>query len=561
MKIKKKSFRENWHTYLSFLFACICFVSCRAPSDSDADILNRSHIKLLKSAPECTRPPPKASFKKKIILPPCHPSIMNKRVSVSLTEQIPLKDALIELARQAEIDLQLDSKISERVVFSANKRPFIEVIKNICDLAGLRYKVFGNSIRVEIDTPYPINYSVQFLNLARTAENRISIGTDVFSSLKDSKSSADNGSNSAIVGKGNNDFWTELDGNLKIILTVESFGKGGQEKPPSYSLHRQGGLVTVYGTARQHQLVADYLKSLREVVSTQVLIEAKVIEVSLKDQYKSGINWQKLVGGPFHIDMGLGNLAQKGRFLDPTSAQTDMLSIGLQTKTFSILLKEIEEFGASRTLSSPRLTVMNNQTAILKVAQNQVYFRLNYDKQLNLAVNRESINVSSDIQTVPIGLVMSVQPSIDQDTGDIILSLRPTISRLTHSVSDPAVDIAFANAKSHSTVQPKPSLIPVVEVREIDSVLRLQSGEIAVLGGLMEARTTSGTAKLPFVGDLPMVGQLFGASADGDEVVELVILLRASIIDDAPPPDAADQRLYEDYVEDPRPLERGKSRG
>jgi general secretion pathway protein D len=94
----------------------------------------------------------------------------------------------------------------------------------------------------------------------------------------------------------------------------------------------------------------------------------------------------------------------------------------------------------------------------------------------------------------------------------------------------------------------------VVEVREIDSVLRLQSGEIAVLGGLMEARTTNGTAKLPIAGDLPVVGQLFTASADGDEVVELVILLRASIIDDAPAPDVADQRLYQDYVEDPRPM-------
>jgi general secretion pathway protein D len=121
-------------------------------------------------------------------------------------------------------------------------------------------------------------------------------------------------------------------------------------------------------------------------------------------------------------------------------------------------------------------------------------------------------------------------------------------------VSDPAVEIAFANARAFTNVQPKPSLIPVVEVREIDSVLRLHSGEIAVLGGLMEARATNGTAKLPLVGDLPIVGQLFTASADGDEVVELVILLRASIIDEGPPPDAADQRLYQEYLEDPRPM-------
>lgn len=553
---KKKPRKNIWEIFSLFMI-CLSFGSCRTTTDHSREVLDRLHLQSLKSTPEKGQPPPK-SFRKKEKKPsPPVPLPMKKCVSVIITEEVPLKDVFIELARQAGVDLQLDSKILERIVFSASKRPFIDVIKDICDMAGLRYKIFGQSIRVETDTPYPVNYTLPFLNLSRTAENRISIATDVFSSIKDNKSVADNGSNSAIMEKGSNDFWTELDGNLKTILSAQSISKEGETKSPSYSFHRQGGLVTVYGTARQHLLVAGYLENLRQMVSTQVLIEAKVIEVSLKDQYKSGINWQKLTGGAFHIDMGLGDLAQRGRFMNPASAQqTDMLSIGLQEKTFTSLLKAIEEFGASRTLSSPRLTVMNNQTAILKVAQNQVYFRLNYDKQLNLSANRENINVSSDIQTVPIGLVMSVQPSIDHDTGNIILSLRPTISRLTHSVSDPAVEIAFANARTFTNVQPKPSLIPVVEVREIDSVLRLQSGEIAVLGGLMEARATNGTAKLPLAGDLPIVGQLFTASADGDEVVELVILLRASIIDEGPYPDAADQRLYQEYLEDPRPLGR-----
>ncbi|MCE3230812.1 MAG: hypothetical protein K0R52_740 [Alphaproteobacteria bacterium] len=556
MNKKKKLSGTKIREILAFCIICLSLGACRVDSEHSREILDRHHMQTLKSVPEKSQPPPKIFYKKKKKPSPPIPFAMKKRVSVTITEEVPLKDAFIELARQAEVDLQLDSKVVERIVFVASKRPFVEVIKDICDMAGLRYKIFGQSLRIEVDTPYPVNYTLPFLNLSRTAENRISIATDVFSSLKDNKSSADNGSNSAITGKGNNDFWTELDDNLKIILTEHVMSKEGEtKKQPSYSLHRQGGLITVYGTARQHGLVADYLENLRHVVSTQVLIEAKVIEVSLKDQYKSGINWQKLTGGAFHVDMGLGDLAQRGRFMDPTSAQTDMLSMGLQGKTFSGLLKAIEEFGASRTLSSPRLTVMNNQTAILKVAQNQVYFRLNYDKQLNLSVNRENINVSSDIQTVPIGLVMSVHPSIDQDTGDIILSLRPTISRLTHSVSDPAVEIAFANARSPANVKLKPSLIPVVEVREIDSILRLQSGEIAVLGGLMEARATNGTAKVPLAGDLPLIGQLFNASADGDEVVELVILLRASIIDDAPSPDAADQRLYQHYLKDPRPLE------
>ncbi|MFN9938981.1 MAG: type II and III secretion system protein, partial [bacterium] len=148
----------------------------------------------------------------------------------------------------------------------------------------------------------------------------------------------------------------------------------------------------------------------------------------------------------------------------------------------------LQEFGFVRTLSSPRITVMNNQTAILKVAQNKVYFRLNYDKIYNSLNNRENTTVSSDIQTVPIGLIMLVQPSIDLNTGEILLFLRPSISRLTKTVSDPAIDIAFnssINIDSNKLTSPTQSMIPVVEVREIDSVLRLHNKEMAILGGLM----------------------------------------------------------------------------
>jgi len=87
-------------------------------------------------------------------------------------------------------------------------------------MVGLRYKIFGNLSGWKL-IRLPVNYTLPFLNLARTAENRISIATDVFSSVKDNKSSADNGSNSAIIGKGNTDFWTELDGNLKTILSAQ----------------------------------------------------------------------------------------------------------------------------------------------------------------------------------------------------------------------------------------------------------------------------------------------------------------------------------------------------
>jgi general secretion pathway protein D len=522
--------------------------SCQKAFDHNSPKLTKKDLSEL-SQPSAGLP--KNSPQRKLLSFPKQTSLipekMKKKVSLSLNETISLKEPLVELARQIDIDLQLDPQISSKMVYSAKDRPFIEIIEDICEAGNLRYKIKGNSLKIENDTPYPYTYNVQFLNLSRTTENHISVATDVFSSVQNRLGTADNGSNSSVNAKAQSDFWIELETNLKTLLGAD--GKGENR----FSIHKQGGMITIVASSKEHKVIDDYFQKLKQVVGAQVLIEAKVIEVSLNEQYRSGINWQKIAGGYLNFDAPFGTIAQRPAFMDPTSAQGDMISLGLKGKSFTGIIKAIEEFGGTRTLSSPRLTVMNNQTSILKVAQNQVYFRLNYDKQFNLNINRESISVSSDIQTVPIGLVMSVQPSIDQTTGDIILSLRPTISRLSKSVNDPAVDIAFnANHHRDSQVQPKPSLVPIVEVREIDSVLRLKTGQIAVLGGLMEKRDANTNAKLPGAGDIPVLGNLFQSTANTEELVELVILLKATIIEDTTTTDTADQRLYEDYIEDPR---------
>jgi MSHA type pilus biogenesis protein MshL len=500
---------------------------------------------------------PKTVVESKKIKPPL-PKEMLQPVSVNISETLSLKPVLIELARQAGVDLQLDPKIDAKVVFSAKNRPFIEVIEHVCSLGNLRYRLLNNvSLRIEPDTPYTENYQVQFLNFSRNSQNRISIATDVFSSVSTQKVQNDNGSNSSVTVSTNTDFWAELEANLKMILSQTAPLADGAT-PPSYSLHKQAGMVSILGTSRHHALVADYLGKLRKAASSQVLIEAKIVEVLLKDEYRSGINWQKVgTRGDWQFTGKFGDMSTSSRLLDPVTAQSDMVAMGASGQTFSGILKAIQDFGASRTLSSPRLTVMNNQTAILKVAENQVYFRLNYDKQFSTAVQRESVNVSSDIQTVPIGLVMSVQPSIDPETQEIILFLRPTISRLSQSVRDPAVDIAYnsninANTNTSALAKESPSLIPVVEVREIDSVLRLKSEEIAILGGLMEVRSIQDKSKLPILGDTPLVKDLFSSTTEGEQVVELVILLKASILESATP-HGADERLVK-YIPDPRPL-------
>ncbi len=538
-----------------FLVLFIFLYACRhgkAPWDQkeyDHTTLDEIRKPVEKSAEEPLPPksPPKAKPQKQPI-----PDIYKRPISLSLTEGVSIKQVFPEAARQIGVDLQMDPKIDDKIVFQATSQPFIDVIDQLCELLNLRYRVIGKSLRIEKDTPYTHNYNVQFLNLSRSTENHVSIATDVFAnSRKTGSIIGDNGSNSSVSMSNENDFWKELEANLHILINREEGGG-------NFSIHKQAGLISIYTTEKQHRQIRKYLQHLRKVATTQVLIEAKVIEVSLTDQYRSGINWQKIGRTTPHdlrFNAPLGTIAQNARFLNPTDAQADVITIGGIGQSFGAILTAIEQFGASKTLSSPRLTVLNNQTAILKVAQNEVYFRLNYNHQYNTNVARESFNVSSDIQTVPIGLVMSVQPSIDEDTGEVILSLRPTISRLTRSVRDPAVDIAYstnAQANGVATTPPPPSLIPVVEVREIDSVLRIPNGEIGVLGGLMESRSIQDRAQLPGLGRAPLIGELVKERVDGDSIVELVILLRATIIEGAAAPDDADERLYNHYSDDPR---------
>ena len=161
--------------------------------------------------------------------------------------------------------------------------------------------------------------------------------------------------------------------------------------------------------------------------------------------------------------------------------------------------------------------------------------------------------VSSDIKTVPIGLVMFVQPSIDMSNNAVTLFLRPTISKLSGNVNDPAVDIAIKSMSNDNKEKCEPSKIPVTEVREVASVLKLNDGEIAVLGGFMEVRSSKNKAGVPVVRDVPILGEIASSYGMGDDIVELVILIKVRIAGKETMQKAADLRLQR-FVPDPRPF-------
>lgn len=507
---------------------------------------------------QATPPIPEAS--RDLIPPPAPPPPgSTKLVSVTVTENMPLRDVLIELARKSGVNLELDPRISGGIIFTAHNQPFNEVLKRICAMAGLRTVADGNFVRIELDDPYQKTYTLDFLSLTRKTSSETSIATNVFdvnvangtgvgsSGGSNGSSVSENNSTSRVSAHSDADMWSEVSKSVEQILAsnAKPADKNKEKPEANFSVDKQAGLLTVFGDSRQQEAVDSYFKKLRRKANAQVLIDARIIEVELNDGYKSGINWTTL----FNRGLNLG-----ADFAAPNISPTGLFSASVNATDFSGILNLVRTFGTTRVLSSPRLTVMNNETAVLKVATNQVYFVT--QAQFTTVTNANGSTVTttpiytSTPHTVPVGLVMSVQPSIDVDHSRVTMTLRPTISRVVSQVNDPSIGL---NAAQAGVANPVQSQIPVLAVREMDSVLRLHSGEVGVMGGLMQDSSINQDQGVPPFDTLPVVGTLAKSRDNQGSTTELVILLRATIAD-APQPDDADSDLYEHFGRDPRPL-------
>lgn len=538
-----------------------------------------------------------------------------KLVSIAVTDDVPLKDVLIELARLADVDVELDAGISGGISFRAKDRPFNEVIDRIADLAGLRYTMKNGVLRVERDTPFVKSYPVDFLNVNRSSDSNITINTNVLSagggggssggdsgsSGGDSGGSSGGGGGSGGLSTGStasiksiteSDFWRQLDLGIKEILsfvpaermsTASTLAADGFQSatgvPPSdpaasgsdpnatnleggskpfYILNRQAGVLTVSASDRQHRMIQTFLDKIRRNASAQVLIEAKIVEVALTEQYQTGIDWSAL-GDTLDVESKFGNQGVFG--LPPFSGELITFSVtdNFNGHALSSIIRLAENFGTTRTLSSPRLHAINNQTAVLTFARNEVYFEVQVERESNTSsgTTQNFFNVSSSIKTVPIGIILSIQPSINLESNEVTLNVHPTLSSLKDRVDDPAVAFLVAQAQASGDAADLTGIkneIPVVEVRELDSILKLKSGQIMVIGGLMEQTSANQDKGVPYADRVPFLGNLVKGVSKTSGVSELIILIKATVVGSNGNAADADKVIYEKFSDDPRPL-------
>ncbi|MFZ5932003.1 MAG: secretin N-terminal domain-containing protein [Pseudomonadota bacterium] len=564
-----------------------------------------------------------------------------RSVTISVNENVPIREVLVELAQQANVGLELDPRISGSLIFSVRQRPFEEVIERIADMADLRYNLNGNVLRIERDLPYLQSYRVDYLNVIRDTKSSVSTTVDVVGGeVVGGEGSGGQGNSSAseVSSESKNNFWEELEANVSMLMNrsaerkslltedsaatlasdanvssgapnplpltpiaaqpgstpsatsglaqqlenipglgsalanpTQTAGAAGAAVPADvaapltataaavaavatappnqrpYSINRVAGLINVYGTQRQHKMIEGYLRKLRRAIAGQVLIEAKVLEVQLSDNYEGGINWAGVLGAATGAAR-FGNtvaVPQSGPFDGLNAATSGVVTLALDRNDIDAVASLAQQFGTVRTLSSPRLTVQHNQSAVLKVVENRVFFELDFERTTNETTNTDRVTVDSNIRTVPEGVIITVQPSIHSETDEIGMTLRPTITRITGTINDPGVSIA-----SNNTVQ---SPVPIIAVQEIDSVVTVRSGRVLVMGGLMQDSAISTDTGLPGASSLPVIGNLFKARSDANRQTELVIFLRATIIEDSGA-SPADIDLYKTFGRDRRPL-------
>ena len=310
----------------------------------------------------------------------------------------------------------------------------------------------------------------------------------------------------------------------EAAITLQDF-----QPAASVIINKETGTISIRATGKQHEKISEFINKVSGSAKRQVLIEATVVEVTLNDDYQSGVDWAALGAAA-----GAEGLGFTQSFLAQNLAAAPFFNIkylnsnGPGGKPISGNIKLLESFGSTKVLSSPRITTLNNQTAVMKVVENKVYFTVSavpgQPTQTTTGVVLPAQNTyTSTPNVVPEGFVMNVTPQISE--GDIItLNVRPSITRIVSFVQDPNPDLARANVINN---------VPQIQTREFETVLRIPSGQTAVLGGLMQDSFSASRDGLPIISRWKIFGDVVSYRKDQGKKTELVIFLRPIVIKDA----------------------------
>ena len=444
--------------------------------------------------------------------------------------QAPAREFFVGLMQDSKWNIVLSPDVQGEISLELKDVTVPLVMDIVRDIYGFEYqitenvyKVFPASLKTVI---FPVNYlnvkrqgtSIVRVNSGEVAQNYSSGASNnrgnAYSNQNRQAGSSANTENSfgtEIETTTENDFWKELQTSLQMLVS------GSPESQVLVSPQTSSVIVRSYPANLRS--ISDYLRSIQDVMGRQVLLEARVLEVILGDSYQAGIDWSSIAT----VNSG-DNLVftQNGRNVVNPNANNllaGVLNVSFQNSNFNMMIDLLETQGLVQVLSSPRISTLNNQKAVIKVGTDEFFVT---DISSTTVANAGSSTTSPDVTLTPFfsGIALDVTPQIDQD-GNIVLHIHPSISEVEDqekllTLGDEQVSLPLARST----------------IRESDSIIRAQSGQVVVIGGLMQTQTSDSDSGVPMLKDVKGLGHLFKQRNMRNRKTELVILIRPVLVEE-----------------------------
>ncbi|ENJ1792464.1 pilus (MSHA type) biogenesis protein MshL [Vibrio parahaemolyticus] len=437
------------------------------------------------------------------------------------------------LVKGTEYSVAIHPAVQGNITVNLSDVTLDEVLSVVQNMYGYDVMKSGKVIQVYPAGMRTVTIPVDYLQFKRSGRSLTSIvtgsvtsaGTSNSGGSSDSSDSSDsnnsnNGNDSSTTSTGGtrietiteSDFWPMLQ---QAVANLIGSGKG-----QSVVVTPQAGVITVRAFPDDIREVREFLGVSQERMQRQVILEAKILEVTLSDGYQQGINWSNLSASIGNSGSIIVN--RPASALPPLDAIGTLLggqtNVTISDGNFEAVLNFMSTQGDLNVLSSPRITAANNQKSVIKVGTDQ-YFVTELSSN---AGNGENSNAVPEVELTPFfsGISLDVTPQID-NKGNVFLHVHPAVIEVTEEVKQLNLGGDFQNIQ-----------LPLAKssIRESDSVIRAKDGDVVVIGGLMKQQNVEQVSKVPFLGDVPALGHLFRNTSNVTQKTELVILLKPTVV-------------------------------
>lgn len=446
---------------------------------------------------------------------------------------VEARQFFISLIKGTEFSVAVHPDVTGRITLNVSDVTLDDILMIVQDMYGYDVMKTGKVIQVYPAGLRTVTIPVDYIQFQRSGRSLTSIVTGSVTSAGSTSSGGDSDSNnsSSDNSSNNGDTTTTSSGGTRIETMTESdfwpllqqavANLIGSGKGQSVVVTPQAGVITVRAFPGEIREVRQFLGISQERMQRQVILEAKILEVTLSDGYQQGINWS-------NISASIGNSGSIVVNRPGSSVLLGLDAIGsllggqtnvtISDGSFEAVLSFMSTQGDLNVLSSPRVTASNNQKAVIKVGSDQYYVT----SLSSNAGNGENSNAVPEVTLTPFfsGISLDVTPQID-DKGNVFLHVHPAVIEVEEETKQLNLGGDFQNIT-----------LPLAKssIRESDSVIRARDGDVVVIGGLMKSNTIERVSKVPFFGDIPALGHLFRNTSNLTQKTELVILLKPTVV-------------------------------